>query len=489
MARDLRPGSMGPMTLRSRLVAALLALTTVGLGVFGVVTYRLYERSQYDRLDEQLRSASPLVIGLLYDEAGLAEPGTSTGGSTDEASGQGEGDGPPAPPVVLPAGTYAELRTADGEVSTLTLGETTAVPALDGGTPAAGEASTVASTSGSTRWRVIAVELRDGNTVVVATPTTEVEESLDRLVLIEGVAGGALLAVLGAGSWLVLRRGLRPLERMAATARSISAGDLTRRVDAAGGEGEVGQLGLALNGMLDDLERAFTERDATEQRLRQFLADASHELRTPLTSIRGFAELFRLGEEQVDLPVVLRRIEEESTRMNDLVDELLLLARLDQPRPADTAPVDLAVLGADACSDASALDHERTVTLDAPDPVVVTGVRDHLQQAVANLVVNAVHHTPTGTPIEISARSADRWAILTVRDHGPGLTPGALDHAFDRFWRADSARAGTGSGLGLAIVAAIADEHDGTVKADNPDGGGARFTLRIPLAVDADQPH
>jgi two-component system OmpR family sensor kinase len=308
-------------------------------------------------------------------------------------------------------------------------------------------------------------------------------------VLIEGVAGGALLAVLGAGSWLVLRRGLRPLERMAATARSISAGDLTRRVDAAGGEGEVGQLGLALNGMLDDLERAFTERDATEQRLRQFLADASHELRTPLTSIRGFAELFRLGEEQVDLPVVLRRIEEESTRMNDLVDELLLLARLDQPRPADTAPVDLAVLGADACSDASALDHERTVTLDAPDPVVVTGVRDHLQQAVANLVVNAVHHTPTGTPIEISARSADRWAILTVRDHGPGLTPEALDHAFDRFWRADSARAGTGSGLGLAIVAAIADEHDGTVKADNPDGGGARFTLRIPLAVDADQPH
>ena len=482
MSRNPRRGSMGPVTLRSRLVAALLVLTTVGLGAFGVVTYRLYERSQYDRLDEQLRSALPLVTGLLYDEPGLSEPDTSTGDGTDERRD------PPPPPVVLPAGTYAELRTTSGDVTTLTLGETTtAEPDLDDVAPAAGEAISVGSASGSTQWRVIAVERRDGNTVVVATPTTEVERSLHRLVLIEGAAGGALLVLLGSGSWLILRRGLHPLERMAVTARSISAGDLSHRVDTADGRGEVGQLGLALNTMLDDLERAFAERDATEQRLRQFLADASHELRTPLTSIRGFAELFRLGDEQVDLPVVLRRIEDESTRMKDLVDELLLLASLDQPRPVDTAPVDLVVLAADACSDAVALDHTRTVTLDAPDPVTVSGVREHLQQAVANLVMNAVQHTPGGTPIEISARAEDGWAMLTVRDHGPGLTPDALNRAFDRFWRADTARAGTGSGLGLAIVAAIADEHGGSVEADNRDDDGATFTLRIPLEA-AHQP-
>jgi two-component system OmpR family sensor kinase len=465
------------MTLRSRLVAALLVLTTVGLVAFGVVTYRLYERSQYDRLDEQLRSAPPLVTGLLYDEAGLSAPDMSTGVATDE------GGDPPPPQVVLPAGTYAELRTADGDVTTLTLGETTAEPDLHDVPPAAGEAVSVGSTSGSTRWRVIAVERPDGNTVVVATPTTEVERSLHRLVLIEGAAGGALLVLLGAGSWLILRRGLHPLERMAATARSISAGDLSHRVDTADGRGEVGELCLALNTMLDDLERAFAERDATEQRLRQFLADASHELRTPLTSIRGFAELFRLGEEQVDLPVVLRRIEQESTRMKDLVDELLLLARLDRPRPVDKAPVDLVVLAADACSDAVALDHSRTVTLEAPNSVIVSGEREHLQQAVANLVMNAVRHTSDSTPIEIGARAEDGWAVLTVGDHGPGLTPEALDHAFDRFWRADSARAGTGSGLGLAIVAAIAEEHGGTVEADNRSDGGARFTLRIPLGA------
>jgi two-component system OmpR family sensor kinase len=469
------------VTLRSRLVAALLVLSTVGLGAFGVVTYRLYERSQYHRLDEQLRSTPPLVTSLLYEEAGLADPDPSTGEATDDGGDR------PLPPVVLPAGTYAELRTADGDATTLTLGETTAAePDLDGVAPGA-EAISVGSTSGATQWRVIAVELRDDNTVVVATPTTEVERSLDRLVLIEGAAGAALLVLLGTGSWLILRRGLQPLERMAVTAGSIRAGDLSHRVDAADGRGEVGELGLALNTMLDDLERAFAERDATAQRLRQFLADASHELRTPLTSIRGFAELFRLGDEQVDLPVVLRRIEEQSARMKDLVDELLLLAGLDQPRPLDTVPVDLVVLAADACSDAVALDHARTVTLDAPAPVVVSGVRDHLQQAVANLVVNAVQHTPGGTPIEISARSTGGWAALTVRDRGPGLTPDALDHAFDRFWRADNARAGTGSGLGLAIVAAIAEEHGGTAEAGNRQECGARFTLRIPLGP-ADRP-
>ncbi|HLJ07678.1 MAG TPA: ATP-binding protein, partial [Acidimicrobiia bacterium] len=220
--------------------------------------------------------------------------------------------------------------------------------------------------------------------------------------------------------------------------------------------------------------------------------DASHELRTPLTSIQGFAELFRMGEAGdprpagapgVDLAVILRRIEEESARMKTLVEDLLLLARLDQTRPVERAPVDLAVLAADACSDAVAAAPDRPVALDAPEPVVVLGDRDHLRQAIANLVTNAVRHTPAGTPIEVSARLADGAATVAVRDHGAGLGDEALAHVFDRFWQADAARAGAGAGLGLAIVAGIAAEHGGEARAANAADGGALFTLRLPLGA------
>ena len=228
------------------------------------------------------------------------------------------------------------------------------------------------STEGSGRWRVSvsASDHHDGDAIVVAVPMDELTASLNRLVLIESAAAVALLAALAVGAWLILRRGLRPLEHMATSARSISAGDLSQRVAPADGRSEVGQLGLALNTMLGELEGAFAERDATEHRLRQFLADASHELRTPLTSIQGFAELFRVGGEKdhVDLAIIMRRIEEESARMKVLVEDLLLLARLDETRPVERAPVDLAVLAADACSDAVAADPGRPITLDAPGP-------------------------------------------------------------------------------------------------------------------------
>jgi two-component system OmpR family sensor kinase len=242
--------------------------------------------------------------------------------------------------------------------------------------------------------------------------------------------------------------------------------------------------------MLDEIESAFAERDRTEQRLRQFLADASHELRTPLTSIQGFAELFRLGDRAgasaagVDLPVIMRRIEEESARMKTLVEDLLLLARLDQTRPIERTSVDLAVLAADACSDAVAAAPGRPVTLDAPEPAIVLGDQNHLRQAIANLVSNALRHTPAGTPIEVSAHVAGDRAVVAVRDHGPGLDEEALAHVFDRFWQADRARVGKGAGLGLAIVAGIAAEHGGEAMATNAPDGGARFTLRLPLGLE-----
>ena len=462
------------MTLRTRLAIALVVLATLGLGVFGVVTYSLYARSQYDRLDGQLRSSVSFVGGQVRDDVPFRRPGLR---------GPGQGPAPSGPLSV-----YGELRGQGGDVERVRNSFTSSTPALPddlGEVTREGRFITVGSTSGSTRWRafVVATDRPFGSTLIVAAPLTDVRNALRRLVFVEAASGAVLLVLLGAGSWLILRRGLRPLEEMAGTARSITGGDLSHRVPATDDRTEVGQLGLAFNTMLDDIEVAFRERQETEDRLRQFLADASHELRTPLTSIQGFAELFRLEEEdaRVDLPTILRRIEEESARMATLVDDLLLLARVDQQRPLDPVPVDMAVLCADACTDAVAADPARQVSLVAPDPVVVLGHGDHLRQAIGNLVANAVRHTPAGTPIEVSALLEDGSGVVRVRDHGPGLGEDALVHVFDRFWQADEARVGHGTGLGLSIVAAIAAEHGGAAEAANAPGGGAVFTVRLPL--------
>ena len=464
------------MTLRLRLVVGLVVLVTLGLAVFGVVTYSLYSHSEYDRLDDQLRAAVPLVTNQLREAAGLSGPRPGFGG-TNRATEPGGGERP-QPPIVVPPGTYAELRDPSGAiVSNVALSNSSQEPKLATKirtTATRGTFSTTGSVSGSTEWRTLVIpsDFPRGDTVVIAVPLTEVSASLRRLIYIEVAAAGGLLAILGIGAWLILRRGLRPLEHMATSARGITAGDLSHRVPV-DGRTEVGQLGLALNTMLGEIETAFQAREESEQRLRQFLADVSHELRTPLTSIQGFAELFRLGaDDRVQLGVILRRIEEESIRMGALVDDLLLLARLDETRPSEREPVDLAVLAADACSDAVAVTPDRRVTLDAPDPVVVLGDRDHLRQAIANLVGNATHHTPPGTPIEVTAKVDGGYAVVAVRDFGRGLDDEALVRVFDRFWRADEARVGDGAGLGLSIVAGIAEEHGGRASAENADGAG-----------------
>ncbi len=480
------------MTLRIRLVAALVVLLTVGLGVFGAVTYALYARSQYDRLDDQLRASVSVVSNKLRDDAGLSPYPNGPFGPGNDGNGDGDGGGHDygsEPPKVVPPGTYAELLSADGTPvrdSQFFEDADDDLPDLpdDLDDRSDGEVWTTGSVDGDTQWRVLVDEAPgpDGYRLVLAFPTSEVRSSLSRLLVVEAVAAAGLLVAVALGSWLILRRGLRPLERMASTAGSIKAGHLDARVEPADGRSEVGQLGSALNTMLGKLEVSFAEQEATEQRLRQFLADASHELRTPLTSIQGFAELFRLGagHDQVDLALTMRRIEEESARMKDLVDDLLTLARLDRTRPLERTDVDLTVLAADACSDAAAADPHRPITLDAPAPVVVHGDRDLLRQAIANLVTNALRHTPAGSPIEVAARADRREARVMVRDFGPGLNGDALDHAFDRFWQADPSRSDAGAGLGLSIVAGIAHEHDGRADATNAPGGGALFTLSLP---------
>jgi two-component system OmpR family sensor kinase len=321
-------------------------------------------------------------------------------------------------------------------------------------------------------------------TTVVAVPLREADQTLNRLLLVEGLVIGGVLLALAVLAWFVVRLGLRPLERIANTAGAIAAGDLSRRVTPATERTEVGRLGLALNAMLARLERAFAERTASEERLRRFLADASHELRTPLASIRGYAELFRTGaaRDEANREKAMRRIEEEGSRMGVLVDDLLTLARLEEPREPVRLDVDLARLARDAVEDARAMAPERSIDLSADHPALVDGDPDQLRQVVANLVRNALVHTPAGTPVEVAVTREGAELVLEVRDHGPGLPVENPDQLFERFWRGEGGRrrGRGGAGLGLAIVAGIAEAHGGTAEAGNAQGGGARFRVRLP---------
>jgi two-component system OmpR family sensor kinase len=318
---------------------------------------------------------------------------------------------------------------------------------------------------------------------------SEVDYALDQVVQLEATVGAAVLVAMAVVALLIVRIGLRPLERMGQTAEAIAGGDLSQRVSPATPRTEIGRLGLALNGMLSQIESAFAERTQSEGRLRRFIADASHELRTPLTSIRGYAELLRRGAERSpeDSALARRRIEEEATRMSVLVDDMLLLARLDQGRPLEREPVDLQAIASDAWADAYAVAPVRQVTLVAPERVVVTGDDMRLRQVVGNLVRNAIVYTPATTPIEIGLSLRDGRAVLTVADHGPGLPPDVAARVFEPFYRGDAGRSRDrgGAGLGLSIVAAVVAAHQGEVRVRQTVGGGATFEVELPLPANS----
>jgi two-component system OmpR family sensor kinase len=327
----------------------------------------------------------------------------------------------------------------------------------------------------------------DSGITIVAIPLSEVKQTLNRLLLVEALVIAGVLAALGISAFFVVRLGLRPLTRMEVTAGEIAAGELSRRVSPASPRTEVGRLGLALNAMLDRLEEAFAERQASEDRLRKFLADASHELRTPLASIRGYAELFRMGatRDEAGTEMAMRRIEDESTRMGVLVEDLLTLARLDEAPELGRQPVDLALLASDAVHDARATAPERTIELSAPPEAIVSGDSHALRQVLANLLRNSLVHTPAGTPIEVSVREDLRAVTVTVRDHGPGLPDTSQEQLFGRFWRAEGGRerGKAGAGLGLAIVRSLIDAHHGRISAHNAPGGGAAFVVTLPKSA------
>jgi two-component system OmpR family sensor kinase len=284
---------------------------------------------------------------------------------------------------------------------------------------------------------------------------------------------------------LIIRIGLRPLQKMGTVAADIAAGDLTRRVQPATPKTEIGRLGLALNEMLSQIEAAFAERTESNTRLRRFIADASHELRTPLTSIRGYSEMLRrgAGDSPTDSELARRRIEEESVRMSTLVDDMLLIARLDQGRPLEKKPVDLETIAADAASDARAVAPQRQITMSAPGPVVIEGDDLRIRQVVGNLVRNALVHTPPQTAIEIAVSTENGTGRMSVVDHGPGLQAKDMEHIFEPFYRADPSRSrdSGGAGLGLSIVSAVVSAHGGKVNVKETSGGGVTFEVDLPL--------
>jgi two-component system OmpR family sensor kinase len=375
-----------------------------------------------------------------------------------------------------------------------------------------GHAFEIRDTKTGEHWRVLAVPLtREPGSALIAQSLTDVQQTVRQMVGLQVAVGVILLVVLaGVGSYVV-RRSLRGLVDVENTAVAIAGGDLSRRVPERDPRSEVGRLSGALNAMLHQIENAFAERTASEaaarrsedaarrsedaarrseDRMRRFVADASHELRTPLTSIRGFAELARQRGGELR-PDEMRRIEDEAKRMGLLVDDLLLLARLDQQRPLAHDPVDLLELAGDAVRDAKAIQPERTVRLEVlpgSEAPVVTGDEARLRQVLGNLLSNALHHTPESAPVTVAVgtekSTVGRRAVVLVRDSGPGLSDEHKSRVFERFYRADSARtrATGGSGLGLSIVAALVAAHDGTVDVTDTPAGGATFTIRLPRA-------
>lgn len=475
-------------SLRARLVAGLLALAAAGLLALAGITYAEQRSFLYERVDQQVAGALGPVEHALRD-------GDALGVGVDDGGRRGGPDGRRPPPgggpgIGLLPGTFGQRRSATGRVLdsvALTYGErVVARPKLPAAVPL-GRLITVEGTpAGAPRFRALARGTPDGQAIVAAVPLREVDQTLRRLLVVEGIVILGVLLVLGVLAGGLVRVGLRPLRRMEHTAGAIAGGDLSHRVPNADPRTEVGRLGVAFNRMLDRLDHAFAQRRASEERLRRFIADASHELRTPLASIRGYAELYRIGaaREPAETERAMRRIEEEAARMGVLVEDLLTLARLDEARHAARAPVDLAALAADAVDDARATAPERSITLAHEGEPVVLGDADRLRQVLANLLRNALAHTPAGTPIAVTATRAGDEVSLAVRDHGPGLPTKDAGALFERFWRAERGRerGRGGAGLGLAIVAGIIDAHGGTVAAADAPEGGAVFTVRLPAA-------
>ncbi|GIJ09489.1 ATP-binding protein [Micromonospora andamanensis] len=468
-------------SLRTRLVFTLVALlAAVSLAIGGLTTVAL-RQFLISRVDEQLRFTPGGRPSAPW------EPGPGTGPWGDVRVPRG-----------FPPGTIS-AQVVDGRVTeawTLVGRQEQSVPVDEVGelaeVPTDGRAHSL-SLGERGGYRAVARQSPTGTVRVLSVPLAGVQETVWAMVAAQAGITVVGLLVAGTAGALIVRVTLRPLRRVAATAARVSELPLDRgevalseRVPSTDTDPrtEVGQVGSALNRMLGHVAAALAARQASETRVRQFVADASHELRTPLAAIRGYAEVARRGRDQVppDVAHALRRVESESTRMTSLVDDLLLLARLDSGRPLAVEPVDLSALVVDAVSDAHVAGPEHRWRLDLPEPVIrVTGDPARLHQVLANLLANARVHTPPGSTVTTRLRLADDTAELSVTDDGPGVPPELRPEVFERFARGDSSRsrAHGSTGLGLAIVAAVVEAHHGTVSLDSRPGRTV-FTVRLP---------
>ena len=463
------------LSLKARLILGVLVLATLGLAAADIATYTSLRSFLIQRTDNTLSS----------DHQAFENRGHGFGG--------GPGPGP--------SDEFAQWRARDGTTvietrpsGDLANGTATSQPRLPDTISMKGASTdgqdlvryfTVPATSGGDRFRVrAAFEGNDPNQMLVlAVSLHDVDGTLHRLLMIELLVTGAVLLALAGGGFWVVRLGLRPLRAIEQTAGAIASGDLSQRVERAEDRTEVGRLGLALNAMLSQIEAAFRAREASERKLRRFVADASHELRTPLAAVRAYAELFGRGADRRpdDLERAMTGITRESERMSLLVQDLLLLARLDEGRPLQREPVRLDDVVGEAVDTARTVEPIRPIDL-AAEPAVVLGDRDRLRQIVDNLLSNVRAHTPSATPVHVAVGRTNGDAVIEVQDSGPGLSEKDLDRVFERFYRADKsrARASGGVGLGLSIVAAVAQAHGGTVTARSE--GGASFRIVLPLA-------
>ena len=502
------------MSLRLRLLLAVGAIAIVALVVADFATYSALRSSLYNQVDQEL-AAHPQIDFRVNTTTGVVQcpsPHSSFGGTTVQA---GPGPGAGSAPGGGDGGgfanifgiSYASVVNQKGSVvddleCPAYVGKSPYRPQLpapitgfttqpDGSQAVYFTASSIAS--GGPTFRVRAVKGQDGEVAVQAVPLVDQTSTLHTLLLTElAVTAGALVLALAGGWWLV-RLGLRPLADVERTADSIAAGDLDQRVPGADQATEVGRLARALNVMLERIQAAFSARVASESRLReneqhlrQFVADASHELRTPIAAVSAYAELFERGGSQhsEDLPRIVSGIRTETARMDRLVSDLLTLARLDEGVPMQMAPVELVGLASESVRTAAAVGPEWPVQFSAARPVEAIGDKDRLRQVLDNLLANVRAHTPPGTTATVHVDQIGDHAQIEVRDTGPGMPEEDARRVFERFFRADPARARTrgGSGLGLSIVSAIVTAHGGTVSATSSPGEGLVVTVLIPVS-------
>jgi len=478
-------------TLRSRLALGVVLLSTTGFALFGFVSQQALKNYMITQIDTQLASIAGGSLPRIQASGISREESFEIQHSTTEKTKPV----PRAPLTRIPTTTSVTLIDAQGNV----LGElggdfnqASVSTYLKGLTPATvaqhREHPYTVLTPGSD-FRIIAIALPNGSgTVVAAQSLADLDKTIDKLRFFYLFIGGLLLLLIGAVSRAVIKVGMRPLEAVELTAEEIAAGDLSARMPESAPGSEVGRLVASLNTMLSRIEESFAARAESENKLRRFVADASHELRTPITAIRGFSELHRQGAVKGEEPTreLIARIEGESKRMGSLVEDLLLLARLDQAREMESRPVDLTHLLEDAVASARAAGPNHSVSLEIPNEEVFTlGDEVRIHQVVANLLANARAHTPAGTAIKVSLREVTDGIDIDVADNGPGLTEEDQKRIFERFYRADPSRVrvdGEGSGLGLSIVDAVMRAHGGSVSVKSKLGEGATFTLHFPLA-------